>query len=339
MKCSWTAWAVVISVSLWLASSVGCSFSRLSTAAPLPIAFNAPPTMEQVITTINANSNRVQQLHSDSVSLSLAGQPIGRLSATLDFERSPMPEESPGRFRLGGEFLGSRELDMGSNDREYWIWVKRNPVPAVLWGRHTDFYRSAAREILPVPPSFIVDALGIVSIDPSSVMHDQPYESSSQVPGVLEIQTRIPTPRGDLTRVFQVDQERAAILQQAVYDTSVYPPLLLAVANASDFMHDPRSGVSLPRKINVTLPPAGQGFNFEVNNYTINEPVPDPDRLWAMPRLEGHQYLDLANPQDMQGIRLGGGTGNVTAQQAELKKPVRPETANAATRLFNRILR
>lgn len=343
MKCFSTSIAAALVVTIWLVSCVGCSFSRLSTTAPLPIAFNAPPTMEQVVTTINANTHRVQQLHSDSVSLSMPRMPIGRLSATLDVERLP---EQPARFRLGGELLGSHELDMGSNGDEYWIWMKRNQPPTVLWGRHAEFHRSAASEILPVPPSFIIDALGLVTIDPSSLMHDQPYESSSKVPGVLELQTRVPTPRGNLTRVFQIDQEKAAILQQTVYDTSVYPPRLLAVANASDFMHDPRVGVVLPRKIEVRLPPAQLGFDFKVDNYIVNEPNPESDwqRLWSIPRLEGHQYLDLADPAQMQGIRLGGGGGGLgvgaeSATQAKLAKPVRPDTPHAATRLLNRILR
>ena len=340
MMRTWTtSIAVIIAVSFWLATSIGCSFSRVGTNAPLPIAFNAPPTMQQVVTTINANTGRVQQLHSDSVSLSMPRMPIGRLSATLDVERLP---DQPARLRLGGELLGSRELDMGSNGDEYWIWMKRNQPPTVLWGRHAEFYRSAASEILPVPPSFIIEALGLVSIDPNSLMHDQPYQSSSKVPGVIELQTRVPTPGGDLTRVFQVDQEKAAILQQAVYDTNVYPPRLLAVATASDFTHDPQFGVVLPRKINVSLPPARIGFNFEVDNYTINEPVPESDwrRLWAVPSLQGHQYLDLADPVQMQGIRLGHGPdGSDASSQAQLAKPVRPETPHAATRLLNRILR
>lgn len=265
--------------------------------------------------------------------------PIGRLSATLDVEQLP---DQVAKFRLGGELLGSRELDMGSNGDEYWIWMKRNQPPTVLWGRQAEFYRSAASEILPVPPSFIIEALGLVTIDPNTLMHDQPYESSSKVAGVLELQTRVPTPRGDLTRVFQVDQEKAAILQQAVYDTNVYPPRLLAVATASDFMHDPQFGVVLPRKIKVNLPPAQLGFNFSVDSYTINEPVPESDwrRLWAIPSLQGHQYLDLADPTQMQGIRLGGiGGDGGSPSQAQLAKPVRPETPHAATRFINRILR
>ncbi len=341
MKCHSTTLTTIAAVIL-IASAGGCSISRMGGTAPLPVAFTAPPTMEQVVYAINANSSRVQQLHSTSVQLSVPGEPLS-LNGTLDFERSPTPSESPGRFRLGGEIFGSRQLDLGSNDREYWMWVKQWKPPMVLWGRHADFYRSAAREILPVPPSFIVDAMGLVSIDPNTVTHEEPYESSSQVAGVLEIRTVIPTPRGNLTRVFQVDQEKATILQQAVYDTNVEPPLLLAVADASRFTYDNQTGVILPRTMKVKLPPAGLAFDFEVDNYTINEPISDPDSLWSMPRLDGHQYLDLANPKDMRGMQLGGiGPGKKADpydSQPQIAKPIRPETPFTAQRLFNRILR
>ena len=317
----------------------GCSFSRNAATTALPITFTAPPSLEQVVTAVNNNSNRIQQLHSNDVQLTIPGQ-IGRLSATLDYEQSPVPYETPGRFRLGGEALGSRQLDLGSNGDVYWMWVKQNRPPTVLWGKHAEFYRSAAQSVLPVPPSFIVDALGVVSIDPNTLIVDQLYASSSGVPGVLELRTRIPTPRGDLTRVLHVDEARAAILQQAVYDTNVTPPRLLAVADASDFVYDNQHGVTLPRRIKVQLPPAGLAFNFNVGSYTINQPVAEPDTLWSMPTFRGHQYLDLSNPNEMMGISLGmGGTPNPRASQADLPTPTRPEQLNSAERIWNRLLR
>ena len=307
--------------------STGCAMNRSGTT-PLPVAFDAPPSLAQVVDTINANSQRVQQLHSSNVQLSIPGK-IGRLRAKLDFERSPTPERSPGRFRLGGEALGSRQLDLGSNDEQYWMWVKQNKPPTVFWGRHSEFYRSAAQQLLPVPPSFIVDAMGIVTIDPRSVTHDQPY--ASETPGLLQIRTRIPTPNGDLTRVFEVDQQRAVIVQQQIYDPSLR---LLAVADASNFTFDPLSGISLPQTIKIQLPPANLAFDFEVDGYTINQPV--DGSLWSMPKMDGHQYLDLASPEAMQGLSM---MGNASQQdfydsRASVTKPVRPEVPRAARRFL-----
>lgn len=302
--------------------STGCTFSRPG-AASVPVSFNAPPALPQIIDAVNANSQRVRQLHSDNVRLSVPGQ-LGSLSATLDYERANSLE-SPGRFRLSGEALGSRQLDLGSNDREYWMWVKQNQPPTVFWGRHAQFHQSAARSILPMPPSWIVEAMGLVAIDPQAP--NEIYQSQFGTEGLLQVRSPIMTPQGTLLRVLEIDWTRALIVQQQVYDTSGH---LLAVADTADFYHDPLAGVTLPRSIKVKLPPAGLSFNFEVGEYTINQPVADPMTMWSMPQIPAHQYRDLANPADVQGVNLMGAGPDFYDERFAVSEPIRPESSRSA---------
>lgn len=305
----------------------GCMLTRPG-ASTAPVVFNSPPDLPQLISAVNENTDKVRQLHSDSVRLSVPGQ-LGSLRATVDFDRMTGPD-SPGRFRLFGNALGTRQLDLGSNDDRYWMWVKQNQPPTVYWGRHSQFYQSAAQEFLPMPPAWLIDALGVVHLDPNG-KHDGPY--ASQSPGQLQIRTKIPTPRGELLRVLDIDQQRALIMQQQIFDPRGQ---LLAIANSSDFRLNSGTGVALPHTIKVNLPPAGLSFNFAVDSYTVNDPVADPDTHWAVPEIPNHRYLDLANPNDMRGVQLLGSAppdfydrAQVTTQPATAE-----ETPRAAWRRF-----
>ena len=302
--------------------AMGCTLSRPRTNTPPPVVLAARPTLEQLVEVVNSNSDRVQQLHSDSVRLSNPEQLLGSLNATLDYER-PASQHAAANFRLTGNVMGSRQLDLGSNDQEYWMWVKQNQPPTVFWGRHSEFHQSAARDVLPVPPSWIVEALGIVHLDPQGD-HEPLYASETQ--GLLQIRSRLQTPGGELLRILEIDRQRALIVQQQVYDASHN---LLAVADASDFTHDPLSGVSLPRSVKIQLPPSGMAFDFEVSSYTVNQPV-DPS-LWALPRIPDHHYRNLADPADMQGIQLTR-NHDFYDSSAYVTQPVRPQIPRAAWR-------
>ncbi len=186
---------------------------------------------------------------------------ISSLRATLDFDR-------PHRVRLIAEtsFTG-RELDLGSNDEVFWVWMKQMQPPTVFYGRHDQFYQSYAQHILPVPPHWLVEAIGLVYLDPAG-MHDQPYAAR---PGIFQVRTRLPTQHGELTRILDIDAQRAWIVQQQLFDSQGQK---LASASASETRYDPIQGVSLPGNVHVELPPAQLAFTFEADAYAINQPLP-----------------------------------------------------------------
>jgi hypothetical protein len=249
--------------------------------------------LPDIIQAINTNSGRVRQVHADNARLSVPGL-VTSLQANLSFER-------PRRFRLTGiTGLMGAVLDLGSNDEIYWMWTKNAEPPAVFYGRHDQFFSSSAQEVLPVPPHWLIEALGIVYLDPNGI-HEGPSYATS-IPGALEVRSRLPTPKGELTRVLLVEQQHGWILQQHLLDAS---GRLLVSAVASDFRYDAVHGVSLPAKIDVNLPAAQIAFSFETDRYVINEPYVlddprprrDPRELWTMPQIPGHQPRDLADPQ------------------------------------------
>ncbi len=251
---------------------------------------------------VNANSMRVQQLHADDIRLTIPGQ-IGSLRARMDFER-------PNHFRLIGETrLSGREIDLGSNDTSYWLWARQVHPPTVFHGQHQQFFQSAARQVLPVPPNWLIEALGVVYLDPHG-FHEL-YASTK--PGLLQIRSRIPSARGELLRLLEIDQQRAWVVEQHLFGADNQ---LLASALASDFQYDPLQSVSLPRRIQVDLPPAALSLTLEIPAYVVNQPVADTLALFSMPQLPNHQYRDVANPSDMQGLVPFGGASTSSASRA-----------------------
>jgi hypothetical protein len=300
------------------AAGAGCSLDRRGYVAPAPVVFARPPSLAEIIHVVNTNSARVQQIRADSARLSVSGL-VTSLQATLDFDR-------PRRFRLlGSSSFTGPELDLGSNDEIYWMWLKRSEPPTVYYGRHDEFFSTAAQEVLPVPPQWLMEALGVVFLDPSGAHEGPSYVTTPA--GALEVRSKLSSPKGELTRILLVDQQRGWIVQQHLLDARGQ---LLAAAAASDFRYDARHGVSLPGRIDITLPLAQLAFSFEADRYVINEPYvsddPRPRRnpreLWNMPQLPGGQYRDLGDPQTLRDL--------VLPWQATPEGPTSPPAASAA---------
>jgi len=200
-----------------------CMFRRPELAMPhvLPPA----PTLEQVAQVVNGNSLQIQSLLATGATLSGSGFPM--LRTNLAFQR-------PKRFRLQAELLTSAELDVGSNDDLYWFWVKRSEPPAVYYCRREQFALSPARQMIPIEPDWLIEAMGVVEFDPAL-----PHEGPIVLPdGRLEIRTYRETPAGPVIKSTIVHAESGWVLEQRFYDAA---NRLVARAVASRHQRDPLS--------------------------------------------------------------------------------------------------
>jgi hypothetical protein len=181
-------------------------------AAPGPAApqvLQPGATREQIVAAVNQNSSRVQSLSVSNASITIPnmmGLPL--LSGNIAAER-------PGRFRLRAGTLGGPELDLGSNDELFWLWVRHNQPPAVYFCRHSQFANSNIRQMLPVEPAWLLSALGMVGIDPASVISGP--LPSVRGSGTVELRTWLPSAGGNLQRVLLIDATRAWVVEQHIY--------------------------------------------------------------------------------------------------------------------------
>ncbi len=250
-----------------------------------PVVLSATSTIDQVIAAVNQNASRIQTYQASKASISMPAMPgLPLLSGSIAAER-------PGRFRLRAETrLSGPEVDLGSNDERFWFWARRNEPPALFTARHTEFATSPLRSQLPVDPSWLIDALGMVILDPSA-NYQGPFPGTERT---LEIRSQTPIANGVGTRVYVIDAATAWVEEQLLYDAA---GTLLASVKADKFRFDPVSQVSLPERATVRVPAADMALVINTGPIVVNAPISGGAMLWQMPQISGTSIVDLANQQ------------------------------------------
>jgi len=258
---------------------------------PLPRALPPQPTLEQIIATVHDNTQRVRSYMAPQAVLVVPGVP--RLSAQVACE-------PPRRFRLRAQTaVTGGELDIGSNDDLFWLWIRRHQPPVMLHCRHDQYDQSSARRLLPVRAEWMPELLGLVTFRPED-RHEGPVPLPD---GRLEIRSRIPAADGELLKSTILDGTTGLVIEQHLFTAAGER---LASARTTRHRVDPQSGAALPRLVEVSWPGSGIEFQLELTTISTNVPTADPGQLWQLPAYEGYQPVDLADPSVVLGPAPGG---------------------------------
>ncbi|HTM56408.1 MAG TPA: hypothetical protein VL175_20420 [Pirellulales bacterium] len=273
--------ALTLGTLLLCVAASGASCPRIvqQYTAPIPRALPAGAPLVQIIDVINDNSARVQSVSSSRATISTPGFPS--LSANLSFQR-------PRSFRLIAQTFIGRELDIGSNDELLWFWVKHAQPPALFYCRHDQFAASAARQVMPVEPEWLIEAFGVVTFNPA----DQIEGPSPVGKGRVRVRTR-PRGPGGVSHVTIIDESTALILEEHVYDAR---DVRLATALLSKHVRDPASGAKLPRHVEIQWPTVNFEMTIDMADVQVNQLPADPRELFAKPSYPGYTEIDLAQP-------------------------------------------
>ena len=284
-------------VLLFAASGASCPNMLQQYTQPLARALPPAANLEQVMNVVNSNSGQVQSLFTSQASVTIPGSPTA-LRTLVAYQRDR-------RLRLRADTaLSGTEMDLGSNDEMFWFWVKRNQPPALYFCRHDQFAGSAARQILPVEPTWLPRALGVVTFEPG-----RNYQGPAPISaGRLEIRTLPTTPYGN-TLVTVVDDSRGIVLEEHVYDPQGN---LLATALLSRHQRDGTTGITLPRHVALHLPTMQMQIGINLKDLQINRLQSSQADLWVKPSPPGYPEIDLADPN----LRLGQPTARGVAPQA-----------------------
>jgi len=283
-------WATFAAVVLVAASS-GASCPQVLRGyqvgtMPLPRSLPPQATLDQVIASVHDNTQRVRSYMAPQAVLAARGVP--RLAAQVACE-------PPRRFRLRAQTsVTGSELDIGSNDDLFWLWIRRHQPPVMLFCRHDQYAQSSARRLLPLRADWMPELLGLVSFRP-----DDRHEGPFQLPdGRLEIRSRIAASEGELLKSTLVDATTGLVVEQHLFTPTGER---LASVRTSKHRVDPPSGAALPRFVEVSWPASGVDFQLELTSITTNTPSTDPGQLWQMPAYEGYEPVDLADPSVVIG--------------------------------------
>jgi hypothetical protein len=289
------------------ASGAGCPQVLQQYTSPIPRALPASPSLAQVVDIVNDNSSKVQSLSVPRATVTFQGLPS--LNANIAFVR-------PRSFRLVAQkFLGP-EFDLGSNDELLWFWVRRAQPPALYFCRHDQYAASAARQMLPVEPEWLIEALGVVTFDKS-----QPIEGPFPIgTGRVEIRTKSVTSTGPISRVVVIDDSKGVVLEDHVYDAQ---GVRLASAILSKHAIDQATGAKLPRHVEIQWPPAQQTISLELGDVTVNQLSGNPQELFVKPSYSGFTEIDLAQPGGLVPVARPAAAAppNTPAASGQLRAP------------------
>jgi hypothetical protein len=303
----------------------------------MPFAPSSPPapevlvvgsSLDQVISAVNQNAARIQSYQTNTASITVPGMPA------IPLLRGNIAAQRPGRVHLqASTSLTGAEVDLGANDELFWFWVKRNEPPALYFARHDQFCGSAAQKLLPIEPEWLLDALGFVEFKPGD-HHEGPLPAGK---GKVEIKSTVQGRCGVMTKRTIIDQRRAWVLEQHVYDRM---GTLIASVVAKSHRYYPQAGVSLPQELEIRIPASDLAMSIDVGTVQINTLTENP-QLWAMPVISGSPPTDLGASQSAAGVQRFGdqltranwdGAGPATgAPPALMPEPLQVATSTAAT--------
>jgi hypothetical protein len=200
------------------------------------------------------------------------------LSAQVAVERDK-------NFRLRARSPFGDEADFGSNQERFWFWMRRNKPPYVFTAQHADMNAVGQRLQIPFHPAWIMEALGVVPLDPKSITLQQPGLEPNTM---LLVSEEISPAQAVLRRELVVDTRLGVILAHRLYDASGQ-----RLAEARLSMHRPQpSGIIMPHVIELNWPRHQMAMTMELKNIEVN-PSHLPEQTWLLPEIPGSPAFDM----------------------------------------------
>src|SRR5438128_1903534 len=106
--------------------------------------FHAPANSNELVTYLNKNSQTIQSVECTKIKINVTqnSQPFG-VDGMLAFQKNR-------NFRMVATSISGTEADLGSNDREFWFYMKRNDPPDLFFCSYEDLPKSQVK--LPIQP-------------------------------------------------------------------------------------------------------------------------------------------------------------------------------------------
>jgi hypothetical protein len=116
-----------------------------------------PIAVPTLVTEINARNEKVKTFVAEDVEIKVwQGGHRYRLNGSIHYEK-------PKNFRMIINSILGLEVDLGSNDKTFWYWSKRDKNPGLYWSAHEDFGKTRLKT--PFNPIQMRGSLGFDIID------------------------------------------------------------------------------------------------------------------------------------------------------------------------------
>ena len=257
------------------------------------------PTATAMVAYLNENARRAQAVTCRDLSLECRqGSDSGIISGRLDCQR-------PRNFRLTGKVVGQPQVDIGSNDSEFWFWIGKAPQPYVYHCSYDALARGGVRLPFPSQPELILSALGMAEYDPTGK-----YEVRNNGRTVELIEPTV-SPQGQPMKKVTVFNARPTGRDQPVvlaYLLRDANDRQVCAATVEGVKTDPATGAVLPRRMRIVCAGATPRQSFEMRMRMDSIQVTSIDAqlassLFSRRNLKSQRSYDLdrGQPDDPSG--------------------------------------
>ncbi|MGZ0169792.1 MAG: hypothetical protein ACKVHE_09560 [Planctomycetales bacterium] len=272
-----------------LAALPGCAFKEWivrKTTSPPPRALMSDATPDEILEHLNNQRSQVVAWRSTDVRIKASG--TGVIAPSLSANISV---ESPKNLRFSARSIRGTEVDFGSNSDRFWFWMRANEPDIVLTGSHDGLDRQQAVPI-PFPPGWLMEALGVIPIDPLAVqvLRDPETPDRAKLISADYVQGQ------QVQRVMVVDLALGQIIEHSLYDAN---DKLITSAAMSNFQ--PSAGIMLPRTIALNCPEAGSRMTMTIGDIEVNPSI--PVATWQMQLDPNLRQVDLDRIQGDLPVR------------------------------------
>ncbi len=213
--------------------------------------------------------------------------------------RGKMIAQKPRNFLLGADLFGNREVDLGSNDKEFWYWIKKADPPYQFFWSYKNLAAGRANRIpFPFQPDWIIEALGMGTYGPAE-RYQVEVEGDK-----LKLVEKTVSPQGRPVRKvivmnrLPVKSPHPQVTAFLLLDDASNEEICSAHITETQLDRNPqgRAGI-LPRRIEFrwSMPNQRLKLAMKLGDVTVNPPM--AAATFARLRLQGVPSFDLATGQ------------------------------------------
>lgn len=272
--------AFSLGLLLFVCSGASCIYNTPTVEFPPPMIFQSVPDAYALANQLNKSRN-IQQLQNPSVRIKMRNLPALEASVLL---------ERPSHFRLRGSVkLMGEVIDIGSNDDVFWMASKVGPNPTIMIARHNEFLSQLDRQQLPVSPLWLVEALGLVELDPSTLLGP----ISQRADGRIEVIAPTPQYGAGYFHAIVADPRTGVVHEVLLRDGT---GRLVAMSTLSDHEYYKSVDYSLPNRVVAEFYPQNEQpikFDMQFVPYSVNSLGIDTGANWQLPDTRGLTVSEL----------------------------------------------
>ncbi len=261
-----------------------------------PVANSRTPQAADLVSYLNREADRLATLESEDVDL----------TAFVQDKRMPglrcfLVCEKPRSFRLTGDAVGTNYVDIGSNNDQFWFWVKDGDKPPLYYCSYAD-YEKGVKLPLPFQPEWVVQALGMAKYDPNKSYKVEAKGNTFELSEETTVQG-MPVRKVTIFNAKHANDSTPVVMGHVIEDAQTGKVICQAtikrVRAASFRTRQGEGSIFYPSDVLLEWPAEKMSMTMKIGKASVNQPIPSDKvaNYFARPDWQGLIKIDIARYQ------------------------------------------